>query len=69
MAPSEFSKPGTEFGPCEEKTCGHTDCAEIWQMVEKLCPLCSDAIGFERPFIHFKPNGLVHYSCALEQVE
>ena len=49
MAALFFSKPGSEFGPCEP-VCKHTDCKANRDLAAAVCPVCAEQIGYETPF-------------------
>jgi hypothetical protein len=48
--------PGSEFGPCIDEACGHTDCAATRAQVASQCPAGDGPIGYERAFA-YGPEG------------
>lgn len=68
MAAVALPEIGTELGPCAEG-CEHTDCAATRRMAARLCPYCTEAIGYGRPFYNVTPDGdpassvLAHADC------
>ena len=52
-------------GPCK-RPCQHRDCAETRALVARVCPYCSQPIGYELKFTGDPP---VHFDCALDAAE
>jgi len=63
MAAGILSAPGTEYGPCEDVDCGHTDCAATRAQAASLCRYCDKPIGYETRFYN-EDQGCVHALCA-----
>lgn len=71
MAPGRLPKPGTQYGPCVE-ACQHKDCAAIRAMAERICPYCSEPIGYERGFYISggeRGESYAHSVCLEEAIE
>jgi len=68
MAAGFLSPPGTQYGPCIDEICGHTDCKATRDMAAAICPLCGHPIGYDRRFYKTDNYGLVHDLC-LEEAE
>lgn len=68
MGWSVLPRPGTEYGPCEEK-CEHRDCAQTRKMAEAECSICDKEIGYDRGFYlrTNEPLDMVHSVCAHEE--
>ena len=65
MAAGVLSKPGSDFGPCEEG-CSHTDCAETRTMAAGLCAYCGKPIGYQVRYYrraNFDPPAFDHARC------
>lgn len=76
MAAERLPSPGTEFGPCPDRACGHIDCAQIRQMAENLYRYCGTQVGYETHFYLIDvSNGekpiktTVHAICHEEAIE
>lgn len=76
MAAAALPEPGTEFGPCEDQNCGHTDCAQTRAMAAVICPDCSEPIGYDRRFFQDVDEGeqadwtrLAHELCVIRRHE
>ena len=60
-------KPGSKFGPCEE-SCEHTECWSMRADAAQPCPICGQAIGYDR-YVYIEKNTdgvkiLVHAKCS-----
>lgn len=57
--------PGSKYGPCRSKGCGHRDCAESRRQAGVICPLCGKRIGYATRFYQRRNwTILVHEACA-----
>ena len=65
MAAIQISKPGSEFGPCDED-CYHKDCIESRKTASSICSICGEKIGYERYF-YVTDEGYVHAVCEEER--
>lgn len=63
MAAGIISKPGTQFGPCFQSGCQHTDCNHSRKMAVTQCRLCLETIGYETRYYNDDTYGLVHAAC------
>jgi len=63
MAAGILPKPGTKYGPCKKKACGHTDCARTRLDSQAVCRICQKAIGYNVRYYREDNNGLVHAFC------
>lgn len=70
MAAGRLPNPGTEYGPCEARDCGHKDCAETRRMAAESCNRCGEAIGYDVRYYETScypapdsARGLGHASC------
>jgi len=73
MAWSTLPKPGKTvngeyIGPCIDE-CSHRDCLETRRMAMTRCHFCEKTIGFEAPFQKDQDGRLVHFLCAVTEVE
>jgi hypothetical protein len=66
VAAGVLSKPGTEYGPCNQP-CHHTDCAGTRTIAETVCRFCDKPIGYDRRF--YNDEGYVHASCFEDSIE
>ena len=71
MAYGRLPKPGTEYGPCEDEQCGHSQCEQSRQMAAAICPRCGEPIEYERNFCRSGDNDseLWHWVCAIEEAD
>lgn len=69
MAAAALPRPGTKYGPCQNR-CQHIDCVATRRMAESNCSSCAEPIGYERRFYREElPGGsddLIHAACAEE---
>lgn len=68
MASTSLSSPGSQYGPCPDANCHHTDCQQTRRWSEAICHHCGEAIGYDRQFYDVSPAGgfqLVHASCEI----
>jgi hypothetical protein len=72
MAVGYLASPGTEYGPCLNRDCGHTDCAMTREDAEALCGTCHEPIGYDRAFYvnsAKRPNRVLVHAVCLEKLE
>ena len=69
MASIRISEPGTEFGPCADESCQHTDCAASRRQAETICRFCNEPIGYDRFFCEDDLGHLAHERCLVEKIE
>ena len=75
MAQGYLPAIGSEYGPCEDETCGHTDCGIDRVHLEKVCRYCNETIGAETGFFQDVPDdkpawsALVHSLCTWKDLE
>ena len=50
MAAGQLPGIGTEYGPCTNEDCGHTDCSSTRRMLTVICGHCDEPIGTRRMF-------------------
>lgn len=68
MAAISNPAPGTEYGPCIEP-CAHGDCRNIRDEASAPCTICSEPIGYDRPFYVDRYDGparFKHFDCAIK---
>lgn len=67
MAALTLPRPGTEFGPCEDHFCGHSDCEETRRMAFEVCRFCDRYISYGKRFYNDPSprydGALVHADC------
>ena len=63
--------PGTKYGPCRDKNCGHKDCAQSRVMAHSRCRLCKHVIGYGARFYRdeLADGAWVHAECFEDAVE
>ena len=67
MAAGTISKPGSQYGPCLDEDCGHTDCAASRAMAAVECTSCGKPIGYDDLFIQREHwTKLQHAVCTIE---
>ena len=54
---------GEELGPCIDENCGHRDCACTRERAERICLVCGEPIGYDRPFYFEEDGALTHFAC------
>jgi len=65
-----LSKPGTEFGPCVDEDCGHTDCAATRADAAKACDICGKPIEYGVKFYYTNQGtGIEHALCTWRQAD
>ncbi len=64
MASVALAKPGTEFGPCVDLACGHSDCESSRNTAKEVCHLCNDVIGYDRLYYQNEFGDCEHATCA-----
>ena len=50
MAASSIATPGSEYGPCVDRLCGHADCEANRQAAECICRICNQPIGYDTKY-------------------
>jgi len=63
MAHGILAAPGTEYGPCEDTDCGHTDCAASRDQAREACYHCGRIIGYGVRY-YTDETGSIHARCA-----
>ncbi len=69
MAAGRLPPPGSEYGPCEDQTCKHIDCAETRRMAASVCRFCKQIVGYERGFYCEQDGSFVHSSCLEDAID
>jgi hypothetical protein len=69
MAYSIVHKPGTRFGPCKLRNCGHRDCEAERQTAATPCPYCTLMIGYDVSYCKDDRGRIAHFDCYVEAVE
>ena len=65
MAAVALSEPGSDFGPCLDVNCGHVGCVEDRGLAAQRCTICTEPIGYGRPFYQEDSwRKLTHQVCA-----
>ena len=63
-------EPGSEFGPCLDEKCGHTDCAASREQAAAKCRVCGEPIGYNRGFYGPDETGrAIHFACIDEELK
>jgi len=69
MAAGMISKPGSEYGPCLDEDCGHTDCAASRKIAATACALCDEPIGYERLFFQRENWTVLEHVACIEKAQ
>jgi len=69
MASITIPKPGSDFGPCENPSCGHVDCGDHRCNAAKLCTICRKPIGYDRHCYLNGDDSPCHHVCLVEKLE
>lgn len=67
MRLSIITNPGEKYGPCD--SCHHDECMELREIAITTCHLCSQAVGFKRPYCYDADRRPVHFSCFASEVD
>ena len=68
MAAGVLSKPGTEYGPCEDE-CSHRDCKASRATADDKCIFCKEPIGYDTSFYDEDDGKHSHALCAHLDIE
>ena len=69
MAAGRLPQPGTKYGPCQDESCRHRDCAATRTMAAAICRFCNQTIGYDKLFYQEQDGSFVHALCLEEAID
>ena len=66
MAAISLPLPGSEYGPCEDESCGHRDCEATRKMAAQPCDICGQSMGTRMFFANTTWTVYEHATCTRE---